>query len=62
MTKKPDALEGEHPARLTQDTMMHREEIREDLLRLRRLGEKLPTVDAAAIVRESRDTTAQGKR
>lgn len=39
---------------------------REDALgalhRLRELGEKLPEVDAAAIVREGRDLTGQGSR
>jgi hypothetical protein len=62
MTKKPDALDGEHPSQLTQDHMMHREGIREALFRLRKLGEKLPPVDAVAIVRESRDAIAQGNR
>ena len=38
------------------------EEVREALQRLRRIGETLPPVDAAALVREGRDAAERGRR
>jgi hypothetical protein len=62
MANKPDAINGDQTQQLTPERTPLREEMRAALLRLRRLGENLPPIDAAAIVRESRDLAAQGNR
>lgn len=61
MPNKSDTLirESEHQPATDQK---RREEIRRALRRLREIGEKLPAVDAVAVVRESRDLAEQGSR
>ena len=61
MSKKADTEdhENEH-GQAAQD--LKREEALQALHRLRNLGEKLAEVDAAAIVRDSRDLAGQGSR
>lgn len=59
MSQNTDTLEYErdvHPTQLHPPTLA---QIREALARLREVGEKLPPVDAVAIIRESRDLSAQ---
>ena len=61
MTDKADTLNHEkEQERRAQD--LKREASLRALRRLRDLGEKLPEVDAAALVRESRDLAGQGSR
>ena len=62
MANKPDAINGDRTQQLTPERTPLREEVYAALLRLRKLGENLPTIDAAEIVRESRDLAAQGNR
>jgi hypothetical protein len=62
MSQNTDTLEherGAHPAQPHPPTLA---QIREALTRLREVGEKLPPVDAVAIIRESRDLSAQENR
>ena len=61
MAKKPDTLEREKGQRQA-DESLRREEALKALRRLREIGEKLPAVDAAAVVREGRDLAGQGSR
>jgi len=59
MSENTDTLEHErasHPAQPCQPTPV---QVREALARLREVGETLPPVDAVAIVRESRELSAQ---
>jgi len=61
MANKADTLHHENERkRGTQD--LKREDAFRALQRLRELGESLPKVDAAAIVRESRALGGQGSR
>ena len=48
-----------HPEQTVPPTI---EQVREALARLREMGEKLPPVDAVAIVREGRDLSGQESR
>lgn len=59
MAEKSDTLkrDAETPVPAQE---LQREEIRKALRRLREMGEKLPAVDAVAIVREGRDLADQG--
>jgi hypothetical protein len=61
MNKKADTFEQEkgekQAARAT-----NREDALKALRSLRDIGEKLPAVDAAALVREGRDLAGQGSR
>lgn len=62
MSQNTDTLEherGDHPAQPLPPTPA---QIREALTRLREVGETLPPVDAVAIIRESRDLSAQESR
>ncbi len=62
MSQNTDAREHErnaHPAQPLTSTLA---QVREALARLREVGEKLPPVDAVAIIRESRDLSAQESR
>ncbi len=52
MAKQTNTIEREREARRIQPT--DRNEVRKALMRLRRVDEELPPVDAAAIVREGR--------
>jgi hypothetical protein len=61
MAKKSDTLNNEKAQSQT-DQSLKREEALRALRRLRDIGEKLPAVDAAAIVREGRDLAGQGSR
>ena len=59
MAKKPDTLNHEKEQRQT-DQSPKREDVLKALRCLREIGEKLPAVDAAAVIRESRDLAEQG--
>lgn len=61
MTKKSDTLEHEK-GQSKIDAGSRREQALEAVRRLREIGEKLPTVDAAAVVCEGRDLTGRGSR
>ncbi len=61
MAKKPDTLNHEKEQKQG-DRSLRREDALKALRRLREIGEKLPAVDAAAVVRESRDLAGQGSR
>ncbi len=60
MTKKSDTLNHEKEQRRNQS--LGCEDALKALRRLRDIGEKLPVVDAAAVVRESRDLAKQDSR
>jgi hypothetical protein len=62
MAEKSDTLKRESELQPAIDQGRRREEIRTALQRLREIGEKLPIVDAVAIVREGRDLAEQGSR
>ncbi len=55
-TNTPNQERTAHPTQLLPPTPV---QIREALTRLREVGEKLPPVDAVAIVRQSRDLSTQ---
>ena len=55
MTKHRDVVNDEPPRGLSADQIIHWDEIRQALLRLRQLGAKLPSADAVATIREGRD-------
>jgi hypothetical protein len=61
MTKKSDTLSHEKEQRQAAQSF-NREAVLNALRRLREIGEKLPTVDAAAVIREGRDLAGQGSR
>lgn len=61
MAKKSDTLNHERERRKN-DHNLRRDEYLKALRRLREIGEKLPTVDAAAVIRESRDLAEQDSR
>ena len=54
MTNKTNTIEDEREQEATRIPQKDRNEIHKALVRLRRIGEELPPVDAAAIVREGR--------
>lgn len=56
MAKSPDIQHDESPAGLTSDQTIRREEVRQALLRLRKLGKGLPPVDAVEVIRDGRKT------
>lgn len=57
MAKKSDTLNHEKEQRQTDQK---REDALKALRRLRDIGKGLPTVDAATVIRESRDLAGQG--
>jgi hypothetical protein len=61
MAKKSDTLNNEKEHREVAQSL-RREAALSALRRLREIGEKLPTVDAAAVIREGRDLAGQGSR
>jgi len=61
MAKKSDTLNHEREQRQVAQNLK-REAALEALRRLRNIGEKLPKVDAAAIIREGRDLAGRGSR
>jgi hypothetical protein len=61
MAKKSDTLNREKEQTHI-DQGVKRENALKALRRLREIGDKLPTVDAAAVVRESRDLARQDSR
>ena len=61
VAKKPDTLNHEKEQRQAAQSLK-REAALKALRRLRGIGEKLPEVDAAAVVREGRDAAGQGSR
>jgi hypothetical protein len=61
MAKKSDTLNHEKEQREVAQRL-RREAALSALRRLREIGEKLPTVDAAAVIREGRDLAGQGSR
>lgn len=62
MAEKSEILKHEAEPQPRTGQGARREEIRQALRRLREIGEKLPAVDAVAIVREGRDLAGQGSR
>ena len=62
MTQSTDTREDEQEKYPTESVSPSLEEIREALVRLRQVGEKLPPVDAVAVIREGRDLEAQESR
>jgi len=62
MAEKSDTLKRESELQPATDQGRRREEIHAALRRLREIGEKLPVVDAVAVVREGRDLAEQGSR
>jgi len=61
MAKKSDTMNHEKEQRQI-DQSLRRENALKALRRLRHIGEKLPAVDAAVVIRESRDLAGQGSR
>ena len=61
MAKKPDTLNHEKEQKEVAQSL-RREAALSALRRLREIGEKLPTVDAAAVIREGRDLAGHGSR
>ena len=61
MSKKSDTLNHEKEQGQT-DQGLKRDDALNALRRLRDIGEKLPAVDAAAIIRESRNLVRQDSR
>jgi hypothetical protein len=61
MAEKSDTLNQEKEPRLAEQNPK-REDALEALRRLREIGETLPPVDAAAVVREGRDLVGHGSR
>ena len=59
MSQNTDTLDHEPASPTAQPLPPTPVQIREALTRLREVGEKLPLVDAVAIVRQSRDLSAQ---
>ena len=59
MAEKSDTLKH---AIQEQNESLKREEALKALRRLREIGENLPSVDAAAVVREGRNLAEQGSR
>jgi hypothetical protein len=55
MGNRTDTIEPEREEEAQRTQPNDRHEARKALMRLRRIGEALPPVDAAAIVREGRD-------
>ncbi len=62
MAEKSEILKHEAKPQPTTEQQVRRAEIHQALRRLREIGEKLPVVDAVAIVREGRDLEGQGPR
>ena len=54
MANQINTIEHERDQKATRIHATDRKEIREALMRLRMIGEELPPVDAAAVVREGR--------
>jgi len=61
MTKKSDTLNNEKEQK-QENQSLRRKDVLKALHRLRDIGEKLPAVDAAAVVREGRDLAGQASR
>lgn len=61
MAKKSDTLNQEKERRRAEQSP-EREEALQALRRLRDIGEKLPVVDAAAVVREGREASGRVSR
>ena len=59
MAEKSDTLKHDVQQ---QNESLKREEALKALRRLRDIGENLPTVDAAAVIREGRNLAEQGSR
>ncbi|HMF57948.1 MAG TPA: hypothetical protein VK619_16515 [Pyrinomonadaceae bacterium] len=62
MAEKSDILRGDMQEQVPAANRPTLEEVLSALRRLREIGEKLPPVDAAAVIRESRDLAGQGSR
>ncbi len=62
MAKTPETLKRESKEQNFAELTKRREEALNALRRLRKIGERLPPVDAAAIVREGRNLAEQGTR
>ena len=61
MAKKSDTLNHEKEQREVAQSL-RREAALSALRKLREIGQKLPKVDAAAVIREGRDLAGQGSR
>ena len=62
MTNKTDMLNGTESAEKETTVASQQKAAREALLRLRKLGESLPQVDAVAVIREGRERTGRSDR
>ena len=62
MAKRPNTLKQPHDEESSEERRPRRVESLKALRRLREFGEKLPVVDAAEVVRQSRDLAEQGVR
>jgi len=62
MINKSDILNGTESAEKETTAASQQQVAREALLRLRRLGESLPQVDAVAVIREGRERTGRSDR
>lgn len=62
MAEKSDVLKPEEEHRPAADAHADSQRVRAALQRLRRIGEDLPTVDAAALVREGREAAGRDDR
>ena len=62
MAEKPDTLKTEREQPHEAGSPAHRKRVLEALQRLREIGEKLPAVDAVAVVREGRDASGRRER
>jgi hypothetical protein len=62
MAEKQDVAGPEERREPTAEREDREQQAREALRRLRRIGEDLPAVDAAALVREGRDSAERGRR
>lgn len=61
MAEKQDVARPEEGREPTAERKDRERQAREALRRLRRIGEDLPAVDAAALVREGRDFAGRGR-
>jgi hypothetical protein len=62
MSKDSNVTNVDPSPELSTDQLIHWEEIRQALLRLRLLGDKLPPADAVATIREGRDLQQKGNQ
>jgi hypothetical protein len=62
MTEKSDTLSRNDKEQQSEERNVRREEALSALRRLREIGEKLPVIDAATVIRENRNLMEQNSR